>query len=272
MEDTLTIAILTMGGLSLFFAAFLAIADKKLRVDENPLIGKIVDLLPGANCGGCGFAGCYDYATKVVEGKASPTGCPVNTSENNIEIGKLMGIEVDTKVKMVARVLCNGGNAEANYKMTEYYGPMSCATMDILSGGEKLCFYGCLGAGDCVSACPFNAIFINPNGLPVVIDELCTGCGLCAKACPRDVIEIHPIDRNIFIFCKNHDDPKTSTQVCKVACTGCGTCARKSQGAIQVENYLGKIDYAIMDQVGRAPIELCRTGALKQITNNGNAN
>lgn len=272
MENTLLLAILTMGGLSLFFAIFLAIADKKLRVEENPLIGKINEFLPGANCGGCGFAGCYAFATSVVEGKASPTGCPVNDSDNNVEIGKLMGMEVDSSTKMVARVLCSGGNAEANFKMTEYYGPMSCATMDILSGGEKLCFYGCLGGGDCVVACPFNAIFMNENAIPVVIDELCTGCGLCAKACPRDVIEIHPIDRDTFIFCKNHDDPKTSTQVCKVACSGCGSCARKSDGAIIVSDYLGKIDYGVLERVGKAPIEFCKTGALKQIKQNGNFN
>lgn len=272
MENQVLMSILTMGGLGLFFSIFLAIANQKLKVEENPLIGKINELLPGANCGGCGYAGCYDFATKVVEGKVSPSKCTVNEPENTKEIGKLLGVEVETSKKMVARVLCAGGNAEANRKMTEYYGPMSCAAMHILSGGEKLCFFGCLGGGDCVQACPFGGIFMNKNGLPVVIEELCTGCGMCAKACPRNVIEIHPIDRQIFVFCKNQDDPKTSTLVCKVACNGCGVCARKLDGAIKIEEHLARINYEALEKLETVPVEICKSGALRKIQSRTNGN
>ena len=119
---------------------------------------------------------------------------------------------------------------------------------------------------DCVEACPFNAIVMSDNAIPVVIDELCTGCGVCAKECPRDVIEIHPIDRNVFVFCKNHDDPKTSKEVCSVACLGCGICARKSEGGVEMENNLGVINYDKFDE-SLIPFDKCRTGAIARLHN-----
>ncbi|MCX7908780.1 MAG: RnfABCDGE type electron transport complex subunit B [Ignavibacteria bacterium] len=270
MESQLVLSILTMGGLGLFFSIFLAIANEKLRVEENPLISKINELLPGANCGGCGFAGCYDFATKVVEGKVKPTKCPVNDPENTNEIGKLLGIEVETTTKMVARVLCKGGNAEAVKKDTEYLGPRTCLAMHYLSGGEKLCFYGCLGGGDCVLACPFGGIVMNNNGLPVVIEELCTGCGMCVQACPRNVIELYPVDVDVLVLCKNLDDPKTSSQVCKVACNGCGVCARKLDGAVTILDNLARINIEKIKNLETVPVEICKTGALTKIKAKGN--
>lgn len=267
MEPTLIIAIATMGGLGFIFAGGLALADKKLRVTENPLIAQVNDALPGANCGACGKAGCYDFAVNVVEGKAKVNGCPVGGEETAQAVADIMGVDAGTSVKMVARVLCHGGNSEAVKKMADYYGPLSCAAMDVVSGGDKMCYYGCLGGGDCVEACPFNAIVMSDNDIPVVIDELCTGCGVCAKECPRDVIEIHPIDRNVFVFCKNHDDSKTSKDVCSVACLGCGICARKSEGGIEMDNYLGVINYDKLDE-SLIPFDKCRTGAIARLRDN----
>lgn len=264
MDLNLIIAISTMGGLGFLFAGGLALADRKLRVEENPLIGQINEILPGANCGGCGKAGCYDFAVNVVEGNMKANGCPVGGEETAQEIATLLGIEADASVKMLPRVLCQGGNAEAVKKMAEYYGPLSCSAMDLVAGGDKMCYYGCLGGGDCVEACPFNAMVLNDDGLPVVIEDLCTGCGMCATACPRDVIEMHPEDRNVFVFCKNHDDPKTSKGVCSVSCIGCGICARKSDGGIIMDNFLGIIQYEVLDPA-KIPFEKCSTGAIKQI-------
>ncbi len=264
MELTLIIAIITMGGLGFIFAGGLAFADRKLRVEENPLIAKVNDLLPNANCGGCGSAGCYDFAVKVVEGKALPAGCPVGGEETARAIAEVLGVESGAAVKMVPRILCRGGNSEAVRKMTSYYGPLSCKAMAIVSGGDKLCFYGCLGGGDCVDACPFGAMIMNENGLPEVIEELCTGCGICVKACPRDIIEMHPADQNVFVFCKNHDDPKRSKEVCSVACIGCGICARKSDGGIEMVNNLGIINYDRLDS-SKIPFEKCSTGAIRKI-------
>lgn len=267
MDITFIIAITTLGGMGLIFAAGLAIADKKLRVEDNPLIGQIVDVLPGANCGGCGRAGCYDFATNVVEGTAPVNGCPVGGSDTAKLVASIMGVEAGNTVKMIPRILCHGGNSEAAKKMTSYYGPISCSAMDLVSGGDKQCFYGCLGGGDCVEACPFNAMIMTENGIPTVVEELCTSCGMCVKACPRNIIEMHPIDRTVFVFCKNHDDPKTSKDVCQVACLGCGICARASQGGINMDNNLGVIDYTKLDP-SLIPFEKCRTGAIKDISAN----
>ncbi|MFH0735173.1 MAG: RnfABCDGE type electron transport complex subunit B [bacterium] len=264
MDMVFIIAVSTLGGLGLFLAGALAIADKKLRVEDNPLIGKIVDVLPGANCGGCGKAGCYDFATNIVEGNAAVNGCPVGGSDTAKLIAEIMGMDAGESVKMIPRILCHGGNKEAINKMTTYIGPLSCSSMDLVSGGDKLCFYGCLGGGDCVEACPFDAMLMGENGLPVVVEELCTSCGMCVKACPRNIIEMHPIDRMVFVFCKNHDDPKTSKDICSVSCLGCGICAKNSQGGINMQNNLGVIDYSKLNPA-LIPFEKCRTGAIKNL-------
>jgi Na+-translocating ferredoxin:NAD+ oxidoreductase RNF subunit RnfB len=261
MDVNFLIAIATMGGLGFVFAGALAIADKKLRVEENPLIGQINDVLPGANCGACGKAGCYDFAVNVVEGKMAVNGCPVGGQDCANDIAGILGVEAGTAVKIVARVLCRGGNIEAAKKMVEYRGPQSCATMHLVSGGSKMCQYGCMGGGDCVDVCTFNAIHLNENGLPEVIDELCTGCGMCVTACPRDIIELHPADREVFVFCKSHDDPKTAKEVCDVACVGCGICARKSDGGVVMEDGLAVINWDSFDP-DKIPFDKCKTSAI----------
>lgn len=264
MEAQLLIAVATMGGLGAFFAGALALADKKLRVEENPLIGQVNEVLPGANCGGCGFAGCYDFAVNVVEGKAKVNGCPVGGAETSGAVAIIMGVEEGLVEKMIPVVLCRGGNDEVVKKITDYHGPLSCAAMDLVSGGDKMCFYGCLGGGDCVQACPFDAMFMNSNGLPEVIKEVCTGCGICAKACPRSVIEMHPISRSVYVYCKNHDDPKTAKSVCSVSCVGCGICARKSDGGVVMENNLAVINYELLDE-SKVPFDKCQTEAIRKI-------
>lgn len=253
-----------MGGLGFIFAGGLAIADKKLRVKENPLIGEINDVLPGANCGACGKAGCYDFAVNVVDGSMKVNGCPVGGDDVANQIAKILGVESDLSVKIVPRILCKGGSAEAKNKPTDYNGPLTCSVMEIVAGGEKLCNYGCLGGGDCVIACPFGAIIMTDNNLPEVIEELCTGCGLCAKACPKNIIEMHPIDRNVFVFCKNHDDPKKAKEVCSVSCMGCGICARKSDGGIEMNNFLAEINYESFDET-KIPFDKCKTKAITHL-------
>ncbi|MBN2320446.1 MAG: RnfABCDGE type electron transport complex subunit B [Acidobacteria bacterium] len=261
MNPDLLIAIATMGGLGLFFAAALAIADKKLRVEENPLIGRIHEALPGANCGACGYAGCYDFAVQVVDGNARCNGCPVGGQETADEVASILGLESIQSVRMVARVLCRGGIKEARNKEIPYIGPQSCSVQEIVSGGNKVCIYGCLGGGDCVEACGFNAIYMNDNRLPVVVEEFCTGCGMCAAVCPRNIIEIHPVDRDIFVFCRNHDGAREANVLCNASCIGCGICARKSGGAINMENNLAVIDYEKLNPE-IISFEKCKSGAI----------
>jgi len=264
MDTTIIIAIMTMGGLGFVFASGLAFADKKLRVEENPLIGKINDALPNANCGGCGCAGCFDFAVKLVEGNAKPNGCPVGGEETTQSIAELLGVDKGSIIKNVPVVLCKGGNKEAVNKNTQYIGPTDCKTAIHVSGGDKLCLYGCLGGGDCVSVCQFKAMYMNENGLPEIINEFCTGCGMCAKACLRNVIEMHPSNRNVFIFCKNEDDPKRSKEVCSVSCIGCGICAKKSDGGIEMVNNLAIINYDKLD-LTKIAIDKCSTRAIEVI-------
>jgi Na+-translocating ferredoxin:NAD+ oxidoreductase RNF subunit RnfB len=267
MDSTLIIALATMGGLGFIFAGGLAFADKKLRVEENPLIAKVNELLPNANCGACGNAGCYDFAVKVVEGKLAPTSCPVCDEEAAAEIAKLTGGDGVNAIKLLPRILCGGGDGKAKNKDVHYKGPSKCALTDIVAGGDKKCSYGCLGGGDCVEACKFNAIYIGNDKLPVVIEELCKGCGLCAQACPRGIIEMHPAERDLFVYCKSHDDPKTSKENCSAACIGCGICARNSNGAVEIIDNLAVINYELLNP-GEIPIEKCSTRAIKKIEKN----
>jgi Na+-translocating ferredoxin:NAD+ oxidoreductase RNF subunit RnfB len=266
MEIGIILAVVTMGGLGFVLAGGLAIADKKLHVEENPLIAQINEILPNANCGGCGKAGCYDFAVNVVDGKVPVNGCPVGGNDTAIKIAELLGVKAVESIKNIPVLLCRGGNNEAVRKMAEYYGPLSCKAMQVVSGGNKLCYYGCLGGGDCVTACPFGAITMSDNGLPYIVEELCTGCGLCVTACPRNVLEMHPINREVFVFCKNHDDPKRSKEVCSAACIGCGICSRKLDAGIVMEKHLSKVVHELLDE-SKITFDKCSTGAFNYKSN-----
>lgn len=256
----LAASILAMGGLGAFFAAALAIADKKLRVEEDPRIGMVNDALPGANCGACGQAGCAAFAEAVVQGTAPVNGCPVGGQDCAEDVARIMGVDAGQSVRHVARLMCRGAIGVAREK-ADYVGPSQCAVQDLVSGGSKACQYGCLGGGDCVEVCNFGALVMGEDGLPHVFDDLCTACAACVTACPRDLFELHPIDREFFVFCKSHDDPKTAKAACDAACTGCGICARKSEGAIVVQDGLAVIDYDKLDP-GLIPLDKCKTGAI----------
>ena len=260
MDAVLTYSLLTMGGLGAFFAGALAIADKKLRVEEDPRIGLALEALPGANCGACGYAGCNAYAEAVATAGETITKCPVGGQDTMNGRGGVMGVEASTAVEHVVRRMGRGTASLARDKAHDD-GPTSCAVQDLVSGGSKACQWGCLGGGDCVDVCNFGALEMGPDGLPVVYDDLCTACAACVTACPRDLFELHPITREFFVFCKNHDDPKTAKDVCDVACTGCTICARNSEGAITMVDNLAVIDH---DKINPAiiPIEKCKTNAI----------
>jgi Na+-translocating ferredoxin:NAD+ oxidoreductase subunit B len=264
MDATLTLSLLTMGGLGIFFAGALAIADRKLRVEEDPRINAVNDVLPGANCGACGEAGCQAFAVSVVEGRQEVNGCPVGGADTAEAVATVMGVDAGDTVKIVARVHCRGGKGLVQEKAT-YEGPQKCSARILVAGGEHSCMWGCVGGGDCVEACSFDAIFMNEAGLPEIIDELCTGCGACARACPRNVIEMHPNTREHFVFCRSHDDPKTSRKTCKVACIGCGICTRKVEDSASMDNGLAVIDYEKLNPA-IVPFEKCPTGAIGPYT------
>ncbi len=258
MQVVFLIALMVMGGLGIFFSIFLAIANKKLAVKIDPKVEKIYEELPQTNCGACGYAGCFQLAESIATGSAPINACPVGGQEMVDKIAQLMGVEsVDAK-RLIAVVLCRGGHRET-VKNAVYRGDRTCASAN-LTGGEKACAYSCLGYGDCVDACRFEAMEMNDNGLPVVFYDKCVGCGACARACPRDIIEMHPEDRKLFVFCKNRDKGAQAKKVCKVACIGCGLCVKDCEvpGGITIKDNLAVINYELCPQDDK-PTKRCPT-------------
>ncbi len=255
------IPVLTMAVLSLLFSTGLVVAYKKLKVEEDPKIEAVNEALPQANCGACGFSGCRAFAEAVVKGKADSNGCPVGGNDVAAEVADILGVSAGTVLKRVARLHCRG-TKEAAASRGLYLGVTTCAASHLI-GGNKQCSYGCMGYGDCVLACQFNAIEMGEDGLPVVFEENCTACGKCVDACPRNLYELLPIEQNIFVYCRSLDGPKVSRKLCKNACIACGICARACPEQIFMENNLAVIhDYKKIDPEKIPAIEKCPTNAI----------
>lgn len=256
------IAMASMGGLGMLFSIGLSIADKKLYVEEDPRIEQVMEELPGANCGGCGLPGCAKFAEEVIKGTVEIGGCPVNSEEGTAAIAEIMGVEVTTSERMIARLFCQGGEYETAKKGV-YSGVKTCIGATFAGGGEKLCSYGCIGYGDCVVSCTFDAMYMNDNGLPVIIDDNCTGCGNCVIACPLDLIELHPESHKLFVLCKNEDPPKEARKTCLRACVGCGICVRLAgEGNMEMKNGLAIVNYDGYGKDTTLPTEKCPTDCL----------
>lgn len=234
-------ALAVLGILGLAFGALLGFASKIFAVEKDERIDKIVSCLPGANCGGCGYAGCSNFAQNVVEGTATYSGCPVSTDSQRAQIAQIMGVSAESSTRMRAVVLCSGANGVAEEKY-RYDGIKDCNAAMKLRGGQKQCQYACLGFGSCVSACAFGAISIE-NGVAKVDPDKCGGCGQCAEACPKKVISIMPADTKKIVACSSQDKGAGVTKACRVGCIGCGLCAKACPvDAIVIENNLAKID------------------------------
>jgi len=233
-------ALVTLGVLGVLFGIGLYLASRVFHVEVDPRVEKIEEVLPGANCGACGFPGCAALAEAIAEGRAPINACPVGAMAVALRVGEIMGVKVEAAEKKVAVVKCQGREVGDRYR---YSGPGSCRAAHLLLGGPKECPYGCLGLGDCVRACPFGAITLK-DGLPVVDEEKCTGCGLCAKACPRGIIEILPVSKYVHVLCSSTDSGALVRKYCQVGCIGCKRCEKTCpHGAIKVENFLARIDY-----------------------------
>lgn len=240
--NSIIFPIISLGGLGLVFGVGLGYASKKFKVEVDERIPLVKDCLPGANCGGCGFAGCEAFAQAVVEGNAPANGCVVAGASAAEKIGAVLGVEVSATEPNKAFVKC-GGNCSSAKKSGAYYGLRDCNEAAVIpGGGDKSCSYGCLGLGSCVKVCQFDAIHV-VDGIAIVDEEKCTGCGMCAKTCPKHVIEIKPVSATIKVQCNSKDKLKDVKEVCSVGCIGCGVCSKLCpSGAITMENNIPVID------------------------------
>ena len=235
------IPLIVIGGMGIIFGALLGVASKVFAVQEDERIPQILEALPGANCGGCGYAGCSAYANAICTGGAKTNMCPVGGAEVARKISDIMGVEPEEKEKLVARVLCNGTPQRALQKY-EFDGPRDCHSAARLGGGEKMCAYGCLGFGSCVKVCKFGAMSIK-NGVAYVDIDKCVACGACAAECPKKIIKILPFKSKYTITCKNVEKGKTTRHDCQVGCIGCGICAKACpKQAITISDNLAVID------------------------------
>lgn len=233
----------SISGLGLLFGLVLGYAGKKFETAEDPRINEVMQSLPGANCGGCGYAGCEAFAAAVLSGEAKVEGCAVNSPEGMQKIFDNLGIKAIRKDKQVAYVKCNGNFANSLHKY-DYNGMDDCGAMMMLPGGGlKACCYGCLGGGSCAKVCIFDAIEIK-DGAAVIDNEKCTACGICVDKCPKGLIAFKPYNCVISIRCNSGDLGKVVKSLCGVGCIGCKICEKVCKfEAIRIESGVAMIDY-----------------------------
>lgn len=272
MNEVLLFALLTLGLLGTVAAVILYFVAQKFKVIEDPKIDLVDDVLPKANCGGCGFPGCRAFAEALVKSadvnkSIDGLNCPVGGNDVMKDAAAILGLEVQEQDPLIAVVRCNGSKANSPAKI-DYDGPSTCAFAHNLYAGEGGCPHGCLGLGDCVASCDFDAIHMNPEtGLPEVNDK-CVACGACVKACPRGIIELRPKgkkDRRIFVSCINEEKGGVAKKNCAVACIGCSKCFKVCPfEAITMNNNLAYID-PIKCKLCRKCVEVCPTDAIHEL-------
>ena len=267
--STILWTIIVLFALGVVLAVLLFLLASKFKVEEDPRIDEVEKVMPGANCGGCGFAGCRAFAQSCVEsGNLENNFCPVGGNDTMKKVAAVLGLEVQEKAPQVAVVRCNG-SCENRPRISEYDGVRSCRVQAMLYKGETGCGFGCLGCGDCVAACAFGALSMDPTtGLPVVDESKCTACGACVKACPKSVIELRnkgPRGMRVFVSCVNKDKGGVARKACTAACIGCGKCAKVcAHEAITVTSNLAYIDFTKC-RLCKKCVDECPTGAIHAV-------
>lgn len=236
------IAILVLGFLGLIFGIGLAVASKKLAVQINPKLDEVQHLLPGANCGACGNPGCFGFAESLLSGKATLESCRVCNDEVKEKIARVMGVALEKQTKKIATLHCNGGlRVKDRY---QYNGIEDCINANLVLGGQKSCVFACLGFGTCVKACPFGAISMSVEKLPVVDKIKCRSCNKCVLACPKKLFSLVSVTYPVYVGCSSHDFGKDVKSVCPVGCIACKLCEKACEfDAIHVIDNLAVIDY-----------------------------
>jgi Na+-translocating ferredoxin:NAD+ oxidoreductase RNF subunit RnfB len=254
------IPIIALGVLGLIFGIGLAIASKKFAVDVDPRLEKIHGLLPGSNCGVCGGAGCFGFAEAVLSGKMKIDACRVAKDKTKEEIAALLGRKLEKRAKTVAVLHCNGGIRAKNKFL--YNGIEDCVAANLVLGGPKACQYGCIGYGSCAKACPFGAITMSKENLPVVNESKCTACGKCVAICPKKLYTLVPVAKTYAVRCSSMDIGRRVMEVCSVGCIACHKCEKACPvTAIKIIDNLSVIDYKVCDNRGKC-FEVCPTDAI----------
>lgn len=267
--NVVLLTILTLVGLGVISAVVLYMASKKFYVFEDTRIDVVEEILPATNCGGCGFPGCRAFAEALVKADdISSMNCPVGGSATMAKVAEALGKVAGNAKPQVAVVRCNG-TCEHRPKLNNYDGAISCAVAAALYGGETGCSYGCLGCGDCVEACKYDAMYMDEEtGLPVIIEDRCIACGKCVEACPKDIIEmrnIGPKSRRIFVSCVNKDKGPVAKKSCEVACIGCNKCFKVCpHDAITMADNLAYIDDDAC-KLCRKCVEVCPTFSIHEL-------
>ena len=250
-----------IGIMGLLFGAVMAITGRLFAVKQDPTRDAVRDALPGANCGGCGFAGCDAYAQAVAEGNAEPNKCPVGGEQTAEVIGHIVGRTVEKVEDRVALVRCQGDTESCGIRF-QYDGPKTCRAASLAAMGDKSCQFACLGYGDCAAVCPNDAISI-VGGVARVDTKKCSGCGICARECPNGLIEIFPDVSRTVVTCSSTERGASAKNKCKNACIGCKKCEKAcSAGAIRVIENLARIDYGKCTNCGECA-KVCLAGCIR---------
>jgi len=269
MSDTLIFTVLVISIIGIISAIILYYVSRKFKVFEDPRIDLVEAILPAANCGGCGFAGCRAFAEACVNANdLSDLFCTVGGNDGMSKVASTLGLTAVFKVPRTAVVRCNG-TCTHRPKTNTFNGASTCAIASALYSGETGCSFGCLGFGDCVPVCKFDAIHMNAEtGLPEIIDEKCTACGACVEACPKFLIELRkqmPKFRKIYVACMNKEKGGVASKACQVACIGCSKCEKACEfGAIQITNNLAFID-SDKCKLCRKCASVCPTSSILEI-------
>lgn len=269
MSPVVIYTIVTLGTLGAVSAMVLYFVAQKFKVYEDPRIDEVESALPAANCGGCGYAGCRNFAEALVKSESfDDLFCPVGGNETMAAVAKILGRESAEQDPLVAVLRCNGA-CEFRPKTSQYDGAATCSIESALYGGDTGCQYGCLGHGDCVEVCQFDALHMDPvTDLPVVDDVKCTACGACVRECPRNLFELRKRqkkDRKIYVACMNEDKGGLARKYCAVACTGCTLCFKVCPfEAITMGTNLAFID-SEKCRLCRKCVPVCPTNAIIEI-------
>ncbi len=254
-------AALALAALALVLSGILRMAGRFLTVAQDPRLDRLLELLPGTNCGACGQPGCRAFALSLLRGAAAPAACSVSSLAARQRIAEFLQVPLGEAERRVARLAC-AGDREHMRSLADYQGEPSCAAASVLEGGGKACAWGCLGLGDCARACDFDAIRMQPEGLPVVDEDRCTACGDCVRACPRDLFRIVPAQQPLWVACNNPLAGNELLASCRVACTACERCVRDAPGWLALQRNLPVLVAGASGTPPRSAIERCPTGAI----------